>query len=341
MTRRVLVTGGAGFLGQHLVSALQDRGDSVRVLDRPSASTARLAQKGVAIHHGDICQPDSLAEAMRGVDGVVHLAAMSGVWSSMEEYYRVNVTGTENVCRAVLKADVGRLVHISSWTVYGMGIGRPAREDFPLRPLQEPYSMSKVLGDRLVQRMIADDNLPAVIIRPDTIFGPGDQQHIGKIADRLRAGRYVIVGSGRNAMPFIYVTDVVQGLLLALDRERAVGQAYNIANDEPLTQEELFRAIASEVGAKPPRIHVPYSGLYAAGYLAEKLARLSNSRSQPFLTRLGVTIFGADNRHAIDKARTELGYSPAVPMLEGIRRAAAWYRQDRLGAGSAIPVAVG
>jgi nucleoside-diphosphate-sugar epimerase len=341
MTRRVLVTGGAGFLGQHLVSALQDRGDSVRVLDRPSASTARLAQKGVAIFHGDICQPDSLAEAMRGVDGVVHLAAMSGVWNSMEEYYRVNVTGTENVCRAVLKADVGRLVHISSWTVYGMGIGRPAREDFPLRPLQEPYSMSKVLGDRLVQRMIADDNLPAVIIRPDTIFGPGDQQHIGKIADRLRAGRYVIVGSGRNAMPFIYVTDVVQGLLLALDRERAVGQAYNIANDEPLTQEELFRAIASEVGAKPPSIHVPYSGLYAAGYLAEKLARLSNSRSQPFLTRLGVTIFGADNRHAIDKARTELGYSPAVPVLEGIRRATVWYRQDRLGAGSAIPVAVG
>jgi nucleoside-diphosphate-sugar epimerase len=341
MTRRVLVTGGAGFLGQHLVAALQERGDSVRVLDRPSASTARLAQRGVAIHHGDICQPESLAEAMRGVDGVVHLAAMSGVWNSLEEYYKVNVTGTENVCRAVLKADVGRLVHISSWTVYGMGIGRPAREDFPLRPLQEPYSMTKVLGDRFVQRMIAKDGLPAVIIRPDTIFGPGDHQHIGKIADRLRAGRYIIVGSGRNAMPFVYVTDVVQGLLLALDRERAVGQAYNIANDQPLTQEELFRAIASEVGAKPPSIHAPYGALYAAGYVAEKVARLTDSRRQPILTRLGVTIFGADNRHAIDKAHRELGYSPAVPMLEGIRRATAWYRQERLAGGIAIQAAVG
>jgi len=338
---KVLVTGGAGFLGQHLVAALQQRGDSVRVLDRPSASTARLAQGGVAIHDGDIRQPDSLAEPMRGVDAVVHLAAMSGVWSSMDEYHAVNVTGTENVCRAALRAGVSRLVHISSWTVYGMGIGRPAHEDFPLTPLQEPYSMTKVLGDRLVQRMIAEDGLPAVIIRPDTIFGPGDHQHIGRIADRLRAGRYIIVGSGRNAMPFVYVTDVVQGLLLALDRERAVGQAYNIGNDQPLTQEELFRAIASEVGAKPPSVHVPYRALYTTAYLAERWARLTNSSHQPIITRLGVTIFGADNRHAIDKARRELGYSPAVPLLEGIRRATAWYRQERMGVGIAIPAAAG
>ncbi|HEX9097357.1 MAG TPA: NAD-dependent epimerase/dehydratase family protein [Candidatus Dormibacteraeota bacterium] len=338
---KVLVTGGAGFLGQHLVAALQQRGDTVRVLDRPSANTARLAQSGVAVYDGDIRRPDSLAEPMQGVDGVVHLAAMSGVWSSMDEYHAVNVTGTENVCRAALRAGVSRLVHISSWTVYGMGIGRPAHEDFPFEPLREPYSMTKVIGDRLVQRMIREEGLPAVIIRPDTIFGPGDHQHVGRIADRLRAGGYIIVGSGRNAMPFVYVTDVVQGLLLALDRDRAVGQAYNIANDQPLTQEELFGAIAAEVGAKPPTIHVPYAALYATAYVAEKWARLTHARRQPIITRMGVTIFGADNRHSIDKARRELGYSPAVPVLEGIRRAAAWYRQERVGVGLAIPVAGG
>lgn len=335
---KVLVTGGAGFLGQHLIAALQQRGDIVRMLDQPSANTARLAQCGVAVYRGDIRQRDSLDEPMRSVDAVVHLAAMSGEWRPMEQYYAVNVTGTENVCRAALRAGVRRLVHISSWTVYGMGIGRAADEDFPLLPLQEPYSVSKVVGDRLVQRMIAEHGLPAVIIRPDTIFGPGDRQHIGRMADRLRAGKTIVVGSGRNAMPFVYVTDVVQGLLLALDKDGAVGRAYNIGNDQPLTQEEILRAIAADVGARPPVIHVPYAALYAAAFVAEKIARLTHSR--PLISRLGVTIFGEDNRHAIDRARRELGYSPAVPVRDGIRMAASWYRDQQM-ATSLSPVPEG
>jgi nucleoside-diphosphate-sugar epimerase len=335
---KVLVTGGAGFLGQHLVAALQERGDQVRVLDRPSPHTDRLTRQGVAFHPGDIRQPSSLTAPMQGVDAVIHLAAMSAVWASMADYRAVNVIGTENVCRAALAAGASRLVHVSSWTVYGMGTRQPAREDQALTPLSEPYSVTKVLGDRLVRRMIAEDQLPAAIIRPDTIFGPGDHVHIARMADRLRTGRGIVVGSGRNSMPFVYVTDVVQGLLLAMDRPEAVGEAYNIANDQPLTQEELLRAIAEEVGARPPGIRVPYPALYATAYLAEQAARFSHSRHKPIITRLGVGIFGADNRHAIDKARRQLGYSPAVPVREGIQRAAEWYRRESLGRQMAIPV---
>jgi nucleoside-diphosphate-sugar epimerase len=338
---KVLVTGGAGFLGQHLVAALQERGDAVRVIDRPSPNTERLAEQGVEFYAGDICQPASLTDPMQGVDAVVHLAALSSVWAPMEEYHAINVTGTENVCRAALTAGVERLIHISSWTVYGMGIKHPADEDFPLTPLNEPYSVTKALGDRLVQRMILEDGLPATIIRPDTIFGPGDSVHVGRMSDRLRAGRTIIVGSGRNAMPFVYVADIVQGLLLALDRPEAVGQAYNIGNDQPLTQEQLLRAIAEEIGVPPPRLHVPYSALYATAYLAERAVLLTHSRRKPILTRLGVTIFGADNRHAIDKARRELGYSPAVPVREGIRRAAAWYSGEFISPEPALAAASG
>jgi nucleoside-diphosphate-sugar epimerase len=334
---KILVTGGAGFLGQHLVKALQERGDAVRVLDQPSERSSQLARRGVIVFHGDIRDPTALTEPVRGVDAVLHLAAMSGVWRPMSDYCAVNVKGTENVCRAVLDAGVKRLVHISSWTVYGMGIGQPARENFAFKPLREPYSLSKVIGDKLVQRMIARDGLPAVIIRPDTIFGPGDQQHIGRLADRLRAGRFIIVGSGRNAVPFIYVTDVVQGLMLALDHPRAVGNAYNIANDSPLTQEELLYAIADQVGARRPRIHVPYAALSAAAHVAEKTAQLARSTRKPILTRIGVSIFGADNRHSIDKARRELDYSPRMPLSEGISLATAWYRDQRASGGLAVP----
>jgi nucleoside-diphosphate-sugar epimerase len=321
----VLITGGNGFVGRHVVSALQERGDLVRVLALPSEDTGSLEERGVTVHRGDIRDQEGLAVAMRGVDGVLHLAGLMGVWRPMEEYRAVNLTGTENVCRAAL-AEGARVVHVSSWTVYGMGLGRPVTEDFRLEPLQEPYAMTKAEGDLAVQRMIADDDLPAVIIRPGTIFGPGSELNFGRIADRVKAGKWIIVGSGRNALPLVYVTDVVEGLLLALDSDQALGQAYNISNDRPLTQSELMRAIAHEIGARPPRVHVPYRALYGAAWVAERVALLTRSKGEPVVTRHGVDLFGTDNRHAIDKARRELGYEPRVELAEGVRTTGNWYR---------------
>jgi nucleoside-diphosphate-sugar epimerase len=322
----ILITGGNGLLGRHLVTALLERGDSVRVLALPSEDAAWLELRGVTVMRGDITRAETLAEPMGGADAVLHLAGMMGVWRTLESYHAVNVTGTENVCRAALAEGVGRVVHVSSWTVYGMALAEPAREDFPLRPFREPYALTKAAADEAVQRMIVEDRLPAVIIRPGTFFGPGDRLHFGRMADRLAAGRGIVVGAGDNALPFVYVTDVVQGLLLALDHEHAVGRAYNISNDRPLTQAQLLQAIAKEVGARAPRLHVPYHALYAAGYAAERVARITRPQRQPVLTRLGVKLFGTDNRHGIDKARMELGYEPRVALDDGVRLAAAWYR---------------
>jgi nucleoside-diphosphate-sugar epimerase len=336
----ILVTGGNGLLGHHLVPALEERGDSVRVLALPGEDTTWLAQRHVAVYRGDVRQPDTLVAPTRGVERVFHLAAMMGVWRPMQEYYAANVAGTENVCRAALAAGVRRLVHVSSAMVYRPRMGQPMREDCPLVPLHEPYTVTKAEGDKLVQRMIAQDRLPAVIIRPGTIFGPGDRLNFGRIADRLRAGKGLIIGSGRNALPFVYVTDVVQGLLLAADHQRAVGQAYNIGHDHPLTQEDLLRAIAQEIGVVPPRLHVPYHALYAAAYAAEHLAALSCYRRNALVTRHGVSLYGADRRLVIDKARRELGYTPRVPLREGMRLAAAWYRQQVMASASSVQPAV-
>jgi nucleoside-diphosphate-sugar epimerase len=321
----VLITGGNGLLGRHVVAALEERGDSVRVLVLPNEDASALEQRGVQVHRGDIRRPESLTAAMDGADAVLNLAGMMGVWRPIADYRAVNVTGTEHVCRAAL-AEEARVVHISSWTVYGMDLGRPAHEGFPLKPFQEPYAITKTEGDEAVQRMIAEEGLSAVIIRPGTFFGPGDHLHFGRMADRLRAGKGVVVGRGDNALPFVYVSDVVQGLLLALDDDRALGQAYNITNDRPLTQEQMLRAIAHAVGARPARRHIPYRPLYGAGYAAERVAAITSSEQQPVVTRLGVKLFGTDNRHAIGKARRELGYEPRVDLDEGVRLTADWYR---------------
>jgi len=335
----VLITGGNGLLGRHAVSALQERGDSVRVLALPEEDAWALEERGVPVHRGDIRRPETLTGAMSGVDAVLHLAGMMGVWRPMTDYHAVNVTGTENVCRAAL-VEGARVVHVSSWTVYGMDLGAPAHEHFPLNPFREPYAVTKAAGDEAVQRMIAEDRLRAVIVRPGTFFGPGDQLHFGRMADRLRAAKGVIVGAGDNALPFVYVSDVVQALLLALEDDRALGEAYNITSDSPLTQEQFLSAIAREVGASPPRVHIPYAPLYAAGYVAERAAMLTRSKRQPLVTRLGVKLFGTDNRHAIDKARRELGFSPRVDLEDGVRLAAGWYRgQDETGRAPEMAVA--
>ena len=324
-----LITGATGFVGQHLVWALLARGDRVRILALPSEDTSRLEQAQVCIYRGDVRQPETLIEPMGGVDTVFHLAASHGLWRPKQEYFDVNVTGTENVCRAVLATGVRRLIHMSSCSVYDMGLGRPAEETFPIKPIPDYYTITKAESDRLVQRFIAQERLPAVIARPGTMFGPGDRVNFARLADRLREGRAIIIGSGRNALPLVYVTDAVAGLLLAARHEGAVGQIYNLANDQPLTQKQVWQAIAMEIGAKPPRLHVPYHVLYAVAFLAERAVSSDNPKQQPRVTRFGVRLFGSDNRIAIDKARRELGYAPRVSVREGIHLAAKWYLQER------------
>jgi len=327
----VLVTGGGGLLGRHLVAELLDRGDHVRVLALPAEDVRSLESRGVEIHRGDICRPETLLVPMARTDAVVHLAGMIGVWRPLADYMAVNATGAEHVCRAAMSASVGRVVCVSSWTVYGVDCGEPCHEDRPLSPFPEPYALSKAEGDRVVQRLMADEGLPAVIIRPGTFFGPGDRLHFDRIAERLRARRGIIVGRGDNALPMVYVSDVVQGLLLAIDHPAAVGGAFNITTDAPLTQQEFFEATASAIGAPPPRVHVPYRALYVAAAIAERM--WSRSSRQPPLTRLGVSVFGASNVHAIDKAREALGYRPRVPVGEGIRLAASAREHELQGAG--------
>ena len=327
----ILVTGANGLLGGYLVAALQERGDGVRALALPGEDVGWLEERGVVVYSGDIRRPETLGEPMQDVDAVFHLAALMGVWRPLSEYHAVNVTGTENVCRAALNAGVRRLVHISSAIVYRMSGPNAATEDDPLTPLPEPYALTKAEGDRLVQRLIAEEGLPAVIIRPSVFFGPGDRLNFGRIADRIGAGKAIVVGTGGNAVPFVYVTDVVRGLLLALDDDRAVGQAYNIGNDQPLTQQELLGAIAEEIGARPPRIHVPYRLLYSVAWGSERWSAAGNYRFQPLATRHGVTLYGANNRVSNEKARRDLSYEPRVPLRKGIQLTAAWYRRSQRG----------
>jgi nucleoside-diphosphate-sugar epimerase len=315
----VLVTGGNGFVGRNLVDALLARGDRVRVLALPDEDVGGLEERGVAVFRGDVCRSETLHDPMRGVQGVVHLAAMMHVWRPLADYHAVNVVGTANVARAVLAAGARRLVHMSSSSVYGRSRRLPVDESFPLAPFDDPYPVTKAAGDRLVRDLAAAEGLPVVVLRPDQIFGPGDRLHFGATVARVRSGRGIVVGRGTNAIPLVYVADVVTALMLGLDRDGVTGEAFNITNDAPLTQREFLDAIASAIGVPPPRRTVPYHALYAAACVAERIPISEYTWVRPPLTRLGVAFLGTDARFSIDKARAWLGFEPRVPLREAVR----------------------
>ena len=329
----ILVTGANGFVGRHLITALQKRGDSVRALSSPTGDTTWLEQHTIPVFRGDIRRQGTLIESMRGVDAVVHLVAETKKkWGPTQSSFLVNVTGTENVCRAALTAKVHRLVHVSTSAIYNMGVGRPVTEDDLPQPLpDDPYCFTKAQADNLVQRMIREEHLPAVILRLGALIGPGDTVNFGRLAERVRAGKSIIVGSGNNAIPLVYITDVVQALLLALDTEQAVGHVYNIGNDQTITQKQYLSTIAEVLGATPPRIHVPYSFMYAAAYMSERITAQSKYRIPPIATRHGIQILGEDGRLSIAKARNELGYEPQVSLHEAVQLTTHWYEQQKSG----------
>jgi nucleoside-diphosphate-sugar epimerase len=217
-------------------------------------------------------------------------------------------------------------VHVSSITVHGNDVGGTADENAPLREEPNPYSRSKVAGERLLERMIRDEGAPVTIVRPGWIYGPGDQASFGRLAQRIADGRMLMVGRGDNHLPLIYVRDAARGVLLASEADKAAGRAYLLVNDEPVTQRDFISAIAAELDAETPTRHLPYGLALGLGAVAETAWRLARKKKPPPVMRYGMQLLGGENRFIITRAREELGFEPHVDLADGVTRGVAWFR---------------
>lgn len=326
----VLVTGATGFIGGHVVDALKRRGVTPRVLARRGEPVDRLAALGVEIVRGDLGDDASLAAAVEGVDRVLHCAARTGPWGPVEEYRTANVRGLAALLDAALAAGVRRFVHLSSAIVVGTGPGA-VDEDAPLRPEPNPYSATKIEGERLLQRAIRERGAPVTILRPGLLYGPRDAGSFGRFAELVERGRMVLLGSGDNRIPLVYAEDVAEAVLLASESPRASGRTYFIVNDEPVTQGAYLRELAAALGVAASFRRVPYRLARALAAGAEWATRAAGRSGPPPLTRFGIRLMGGDARISIRRAREELGFSPRVGLREGIRRGVAWYRAAGAG----------
>lgn len=323
---RVLVTGAAGLLGSHVAELALERGETVRILARPGENVSWLAKAGAEVYRGDMTDRASLEAAVRDVDRVLHCAARVGPWGSEVEYQLVNVRGLMILLEAAMAAGVQRFVHVSSIAVHGLVVGGPVDEMAPYGVERDPYSRSKVAGERVVQDMVKDKGARAVIVRPGLIYGPRDTNSFARFARMIEQGKMPIIGSGSNHLPLIYVTDVARGVLLASEADQAIGKTYLLVNDEPVTQRDYFNALAAGLGARAPRWRVPYQVVLGLGAVAEMVGHMISSAQPPPLMRFGVKQIGGENCFNITRARGELGFSPQISLAEGVCRSIVWYR---------------
>jgi dihydroflavonol-4-reductase len=323
MSDTVLVTGASGFVGAAVARAALARGFRVRVLMRPTASRANVEGLNVEVATGDMRDAQSVTAALQGVRYLFHVAADYRLWArDPSEIARNNLKGAQATMTGALRAGVERVVYTSSVAALKPGKGNAVDETSRHTPesVIGAYKLSKLLAEREVERMIAEEGLPAVIVAPSTPIGPRDIKPTptGRIIVEAASGRMpAFVDTGLN---LVHVEDVAEGHFLALERGRT-GENY-ILGGMDVTLAQMLADIAALAGRRAPKVKLPRGPLFPLAFAAEAAARLTGK--EPFLTADALRMSRYQMYFSSAKAERELGYA-ARPYREGLRDAHAWF----------------
>jgi nucleoside-diphosphate-sugar epimerase len=331
----ILVTGGTGFIGSHLLDRLADAGEPVRALVRPQTARAQSAQPqtarpqtlrgktalphGVEAVSGDLATGEGLTDAARGADTIIHIA---GVLKALtpEDYYRGNTRATENLARVAAECGT-RFVHVSSLAVCGPSpADGSVNEDSETRPMTH-YGKSKLEAERILRSLLPQ----AVIVRPPVVYGPRDTGVFPFLKSIARGVELQIAG-GERWFSAIYVRDLVDGILAASTSPRAPGRTYFLSHAQPVNWSHLGDATARLVGRKRLVLRVPVSAAYGIGYLAElwsALTRKPGMVSREKIDEATCARWVCDSR----RAATELGFEAKTSLDAGLAETLAWYKE--------------
>jgi dTDP-glucose 4,6-dehydratase len=314
MNRSVLVTGAGGFVGSHLTERLVNEGATVRALIHynSAGSSGWLENspvtKDLDLIAGDICDRDRLREAMQGVDVVFHLAALIAIpysYSAPASYVRTNIEGTLNVLQTARELGIERLIHTSTSEVYGTARYVPMDEDHPLQG-QSPYSASKIGADKIAESFHLSFDVPVVTVRPFNTFGPRQSARavIPTIISQCLIGETIKLGNVHPTRDFNYVSNTVDGFLLAASSPEAIGKTINLGSNREIRIQELVNLVVQLIG-RPVNIEVDKQRIRPEGSEVERLY--------------------ADNT----LARTLLKWEPRVSLEEGLKHTIDWLRERR------------
>lgn len=323
----ILVTGGTGYTGSHLVRRLVNDGLKVRTFVRNPDKFPPLKDMNVEIATGDLRNKDDVNRAMEGVDVVYHIAALFRAENvTREDMFDINAGGAQNMLEAAEQQGVKRFVHCSTIGVHGDVKNPPATEESPFNP-GDYYQESKLEGELIAQRFMKAGNIPISIYRPAGIYGPEEMRFL-KLIKSIRNRSFVMIGSGEILYHMVYIDDLVDGIILCGTREEAVGEVFILAGEDNLTLNDLVALIAELQSVPSPKLRVPFAPVYAAGYAAEVVFKPLGI--QPPIYRRRVDFFRKTRSFDISKAKNVLGYQPRVSLREGMSNTIAWYEKQGL-----------
>jgi dihydroflavonol-4-reductase len=317
---KVFLTGGTGFIGGEVARQLRGRGDEVVCLVRNSGKAAELSELGCALVSGDLGDERAMRQGMEGCDAVVHAAAIYevGIPASERPAMReANVGGTERVMKAALEEKVPRIVYVSTVGIFGNTQGRVVDESYrnPETDFTSYYEETKLEAHKLVERMVDEQGLPAIIVQPGGVYGPGDTSQVADLMEQFFAGKLPLLPFPEFGICMSHVADIAGGILLALDKGK-LGEGYVISGPVT-TMRETIETVARVSGRKAPKRALPTALMKAMIPIGPLVGKIM--RQPPNLREL---ISSADNVTfwaAYDKAKRELGYSPRG-MEEGLRQ---------------------
>ena len=325
---RVLITGGTGFIGSRLALSCLERGYSVRVLARARNAgledNKRLIESsGAVLVAGSVTEEDKVSEAVQGADVVYHLAAAQHEANVSDRYFwDVNVTGTRNVLDASVAAGVKRFVHQSTIGVFGSAADGALNEQSPLRP-DNIYSRTKLEGENLSRSY--QDKFGVVIVRPSESYGPGDRRLL-RLFKAIKKKAFLMIGNGQNLHHPIYVGDLIEGLHMAADDDRAVGATFVLYGSEALTSNEMVETIARQLGTTVPRVHIPLPLVVVlARIAANTLGRIG---VQPPIHPRRMDFFRTSFVFENGAAHRTLGFAPGYTFEQGVEQTVKWYTHN-------------
>lgn len=327
---KIMVTGGTGFVGSHIVDALEEKysGSDILLFVRDMAKAESRIRAGLTVHQGNITDRTSLNLAIDDFhpDVVIHAAALADDWAPLTRLMEVNAQGTLNVIEAMTQLESSPfLIHISSSSVYPRVASVYISEETPYGPYGN-YHKSKVAAEKIVKDAIEKGVIEASILRPPNVMGSRDFTHMAKISNAMKNGKFPMIRNGKAKQTWVAAEDLAQAVLLIISQQRkAKGRIYNVKSFE-ITVKDLYDQIASRLDiSKPPKSY-PYFLAYSVGFFSEILGKLRGKRST--LNRYRVLKFSRDRLFDDSKIRSELGYQPKWSAQETITKTMDWLQKE-------------
>ena len=312
-------------VGSQLAKRAVRAGYEVRAMARRSSDCKVLDGLDLEIFPADLSEPESLPPALADVDVVVHAAAHVGDWGPPEKFRAINVLALEHMLTAAMhRGQLRRWIQISSLGIYPARHHDGTDETSPanLKGL-DGYTQTKAEAEVVLQHHIDQHGFPAVILRPGFMYGPGDRHVVPRIIERIVQNKMKLIGDGRKVLNNTYVGNLVDAIMLAMEKKEAIGETFNIRDERLVTREEFVHTIANYMG-KPRPGKVPQWLARAAVGPIERIARARGATKAPLLTRARLKFLLYNLDFSIAKAKRILGYCPCVDFQEGIQEALDW-----------------